>query len=341
MNQIAFIFGETTVYWSSLVIAAAILTAILAAVSIRLWRKEPMLPLLLFIPLALVLSILCARFIHWYCRADQYSSFSAAFREFTGGGYALLGVFVGCFAAALLVRALRLTDDLPSLLDSIAPAAALGISLGRLSHLFDSVSRGKILIEKEVNRRLPLGSPVVNPTNGTTQWRFATFFFQSILAFVIFILLLILTVRMLRLAREKKKDSRGMTFLLFLMMYFSTQIILDSTRYDALFLRSNGFVSLEQIFGIVVIVAVAVIFSIRSVKLCEFRVWHAVIWALMLGCFGGTGYMEYYVQRHGSLYLMCYGIMSACLLAAGLLAYRLCLTGICGVRKKKRGLYQR
>ena len=81
MNQIAFIFGETTVYWSSLVIAAAILTAILAAVSIRLWRKEPMLPLLLFIPLALVLSILCARFIHWYCRADQYSSFSAAFRH--------------------------------------------------------------------------------------------------------------------------------------------------------------------------------------------------------------------------------------------------------------------
>ena len=334
MNQIAYIFGETTIYWSSLVLAASVLTTILAVLTLRLWRREPLLPLLIFIPFALIFSILCARFIHWYCRTDQYTGFAAAFRDFTGGGYALLGVFIGSFAAALLVRLLRLTKDLPSLLDCISPAAALGIGLGRLSHLFDAVSRGKILIENEANQKLPLGSPVVNPTNGTIQWRFATFFFQSMLAFVIFAVLLILTAQMLRLTRKRKKDARGMTFLLFLSLYFSTQIVMDSTRYDALFLRSNGFVSLEQIFGIVVIVGVAVIFSIRSIKRCKFRIWHPVIWTLMLACFGGTGYMEYYVQRHGSLYLMCYSIMSACLLVALFLAGILCYTGICGPRKK-------
>jgi len=337
MNQIAYIFGETTIYWNSILIASAAFCSLLMVFAIRLWRNEPLLPVFVFFPLALFLSLLCSRFIHWYCRTDQYQSLNDAFQNFTRGGFALLGVFVGCFAAALLVRILRLTDDLPSLLDALSPAAAFGIGLGRLSHLFDSVSRGKVLIEHEANRRLPIGSPVVNPTNNEIQWRFATFFIQSLVALSLCVLLLFIMAHMLHLTRKKGKNARGMTFLLFLMLYFSTQIILDSTRYDALFLRSNGFVSLEQIFGIVVIVAVAVIFSIRSIKRCGFHRWHPVLWFLMLACFGGTGYMEYYVQRHGSLYLMCYSIMGACLLLAALFSAFLCYTGICGNFLKKKG----
>ncbi|MBQ6798592.1 MAG: prolipoprotein diacylglyceryl transferase [Oscillospiraceae bacterium] len=340
MNQIAFVFSNSTVYWSSIVVAAAALCAMLAAVMIRLWRNEPLLPVLVYLPVATVLSVFFARLIHWYCRTDQYTSLSAALQDFTGGGYALLGVFAGCFLAAVLVRVLRLTDDLPSLLDSLAPAAALGIGMGRLCCLFNADSRGKMFVEDPARQKLPIGSPVVNATSGEIQWRFATFFIQSLIALAIFAILLIVTVIMLKLIRRQNKRAQGMTFLIFMVLYCSSQIVMDSTRYDALFLRSNGFVSLEQIFSIVVLVGCAVIFSIRSVKQCGLRLWHPVLWALILGCFGGTGYMEYYVQRHGSLYMMCYSIMSACLLIAAVLSFVLCFTAICGNAKGRKGLFE-
>ena len=54
------------------------------------------------------------------------------------------------------------------------------------------------------------------------------------------------------------KPSNGMTFLIFTVIFFSTEILMDSTRYDALFLRSNGFVSLMQIFAAVMISGVFV-----------------------------------------------------------------------------------
>jgi len=340
MNQIAFIFSDTTSYWSSVVAAAAALCAMLAAVSVRLWRNEPLLPVLVYLPIATVLSVFFARLIHWYCRTDQYTSLSAALQDFTGGGYALLGVFAGCFLAAVLVRVVRLTDDLPTLLDSLAPAAALGIGMGRLCCLFNADSRGKILVEDPAHQRLPIGSPVVNATSGAIQWRFATFFIQSLIAFAIFVLLIIVTAVMLRLIRKHKKNAKGMTFLIFMVLYCSTQIVMESTRYDALFLRSNGFVSLEQIFSIVVLVGCVVLFSYRSVRLRGLKVWHVILWAVILGCFGGTGYMEYYVQRHGSLYMFCYSVMSACLLLAAILSFFLCFTGISDSFKRRRGLYE-
>ena len=85
----------------------------------------------------------------------------------------------------------------------------------------------------------------------------------------------------------------------------------DSTRYDALFLRSNGFVSLEQIVCAVVIFAVLVLYSVRSLLVRRFRFWHPILWVLALAGLGTAGYMEYYVQRHGNEYIFAYSLMCA------------------------------
>jgi len=42
--------------------------------------------------------------IHWYCRADAYNSFEAAMTDYSGGGYALMGVFAACAAVAVLLE---------------------------------------------------------------------------------------------------------------------------------------------------------------------------------------------------------------------------------------------
>ena len=71
---------------------------------------------------------------------------------------------------------------------------------------------------------------------------------------------------------KKRKD--GDTALIFLLLYGASQIVLDSTRYDKLFFRSNGFVSVVQVLGALGLLLVIVVFSARMVKARGFRFWN-------------------------------------------------------------------
>ena len=128
----------------------------------------------------------------------------------------------------------------------------------------------------------------------------------------------------------RRKGKSGDTALMFALLYGASQAVLDSTRYDSLFMRSNGFVSLVQIAGAVGVVLAVVWFSVR---LCKSRRWHwgyLALWLPILGLLGGAGYMEYHVQRHGDQAQFAYTIMSGCLIGVillGTLIYILAVTG--------------
>ena len=315
MDKIMMISGGEYFYWKPIILAVAAMAAALLAIGLRIWRGERVLPLAVALPLGTVLSVAIARFIHWYCRFESYPSLQGAMTELRGGGYSLMGVFAGMLLAFALVRLLRLTRDLPSLLDCAAPAGALGIALGRLGDLFTAADRGKMIFADEALHRLPFASAVVNATSGATEWRFATFAFQSIwcaLLCLIFLIAALPTRRKRPLVREGW--GRGNVFALFMVLYCCGQIVTDSTRYDALFLRSNGFVSLEQIICGVAVFAVLVLYSVRSILVRRFRFWHPLLWVLALAGLGTAGYMEYYVQRHGNEYIFAYSLMCAGLL---------------------------
>ena len=100
----------------------------------------------------------------------------------------------------------------------------------------------------------------------------------------------------------------------------ASQVVLDSTRYDSLFFRSNGFVSVVQVLGALALVLAVILFSRRMVKARGFRAWQILLWLLIAIAIAGAGYMEYYVQRWGSKALFAYSVMSACLL------FVICLT---------------
>lgn len=316
MNKIAYIYNDIIINWSSIVIALAVVCAVCAAFALAVRRKGMASAVAVMLPIAMVLSLICSRVIHWYCRTDQYESLTQAFTDFSVGGFSIIGIFAGCLVAAVLVRAMGLTDSLGGLLDCVSPAAALGIAVGRLSFLFNYADRGKIFIENEEYMKLPLGSAVVNVTSGATEWRFATFFIQALVAALIFLIALALFFRFFTRMLKNGRTSDGNCFFFFIMSYFASEIILDSTRYDALFLRSNGFVSLMQIFAIVMVGLLLIYLSLQSVRFCGLKLWHFVLWALCLGGLGCAGYMEYYVQRHGNLYLISYSLMGAGLLIA-------------------------
>ena len=307
MEKVAFINGGTFVYWSSIILTIAVIAAIAVFAGLYLWKSKNGMALSLTVPVALLLSVLLSRFIHWYCLTDSYASLGAAMTDYTWGGYALVGVFAGCLLTACLMRVMRISRNLPEMLDCMMLSGGVGIAAGRLASLFNSSDRGQIVAD---TWNLPFAYPVTNAVSGAAENRLATFAMQSLAAAAI---VAVIFVCILVCALRKKKMRDGDVTLLFLLLYGACQIILDSTRYDSLFLRSNGFISLEQIVGLIFILVPIVLLSIRMVKACGFKWYFVLFWVALLALMGGAGYMEYYVQRHGDQAAFAYKNMGACL----------------------------
>lgn len=302
MEKIAFLLNGTAIGWSGIVLILAALGAALLFLGLYLGKAGNAPAAFAAVPLALLLSVLFARLIHWYCYAETYDSLLSAMTDYSTGGFGLLGAFAGCFAAALITRLLKLHRSLPAMLDAMCLAGLAGISAGRLSAFFSTADRGQVLSSL---RSLPFAYPVINAVSGATEYRLATFALQAIVAALLFVGL------WLFFRRENRPD--GDTALLFSLLYSCTEIVLDSTRYDSMYFRWNGFVSIVQVAGAVALLFSIVVFSRRLVKKTGFRPVYALFWGLILCGIGGAGYMEYHVQRHGSQALFAYSVMSACL----------------------------
>lgn len=313
MEQIAFISGNSVFYWNSIVLALAAGAASCIFLAFYLPGGRPG-AAAAAVPGALVLSLFFGRLLHWYFRPDSYPGFWSAITDYTSGGYALMGCFVGCAAAAGLVKLLRLEPFAPAMLDAMSLGGCAGIAVGRLACFFSAADRGQLM----PFTALPLAYPVNNVVTGAPEYRLATFVLQAMAAALIFAALAVFFLL-------GKKRRTGDVTLLFLLLYGLTQAVLDSTRYDSLYLRSNGFVSAVQLLSAAALVGVSALFSARMVKGRGMRRRYVPLWIGMLALLGGAGYMEYFVQRHGDRALFSYAIMTACLgifTALSLLTYR-------------------
>ena len=308
MDKIAFILENTFLYWNSIILMLAAAAAICMFLFLYLRERNTATAASVLIPLAVILSILISRLIHWYCRADAYESLKAALTVYTGGSYALMGVFAGCILAACILRLLGVVKNLPFTFDCMSLAGALGISVGRLASLYTTADRGPLV---ENLRLFPIVYPVSNAVTGVVEWRLATFMLQSICTGAIFLALIVFYMKGQKGKTRKVKD--GDTTMLFLSSYCASQVVLDSTRYDSLFMRSNGFISIVQILCAVALVVNMIIFSVRLVKNKGFKWAYLGLWIPFAAMTGGAGFMEYWVQRHGDQALFSYSVMSICL----------------------------
>ena len=114
----------------------------------------------------------------------------------------------------------------------------------------------------------------------------------------------------------------------------ATELVAESTRYDSSFMPINGFVSLVQVVSAVTLLAVLIVYTVRSVR-ANGRL--ARRWFLWIGFWlsvAGTGVLEYLIQRHGDWYLFCYPMMTLCCLVTVLMIYGMYAT-VCGKRRRK------
>ncbi len=306
MERIIFIYEGGIIYGSSLIITLAALAAVCGFLSLYLRKSTTPAAGFIAVPLALALSMLFARLLHWYGYAESYPDLWHAVTDYSSGGYVLLGAFLGCPLAATVTRKLKLHNDTPEMLDCMSLAGGAAIAVGRLSGFFNASARGEIA---DTLRSLPWVCPVVNAVSGVMEYRLATFLLQAFMTAAI-------TAVLFRYYRSGYKHYKnGDVTLLFLLCYCAAQIVLDSTRYDSIYFRSNGFISIVQVSCALTMAAVMVFLSVRMVRKHGLIVWNLLAWSVMLPLLGVAGYMEYYVQRHGDQSILAYSVMSLCLAA--------------------------
>lgn len=315
MEAIAICIGSTSIYWSSIIICLGIAAWFSLSYSLYTANSGNSSAMWLFFPIAVFLSVLFSRFIHWYCHTEQYFSLASALLDYSTGGYCLPGVMLGVTLAAVIVTRLRFANSVSELFDALAPGAALGFAFFRLSALFTNFCRGKVVITDPRFQHLPIASGITT-TSGDIQYRFASFFVSFLLLLLLCIALIIFYCKS-RKYGMKRGCQKGHVALIFLLFFSAIEFVIDSSRYDSSFLRSNGFVSLMQILCAVFFVSIIVYYSIVSVKSNGIRPYHYVLWVVFLAAVGCTGYFEYLIQRHGDWYKLCYSVMSGtCLVMA-------------------------
>ena len=85
MDRIAYIIGETFIFWSPIIVAISALAAACWFIGLYLGRTGKGIAAFLAVPMAFVSSMFFSRVIHWYCRTDSYASFEAAITDYTTG----------------------------------------------------------------------------------------------------------------------------------------------------------------------------------------------------------------------------------------------------------------
>lgn len=83
MEKIAFLLGGTAIGWSGIILILASLAAAILFLGLYLGKSGNALAGFAAVPLALVLSVLFARMLHWYCYAETYDGFLAAMTDYS------------------------------------------------------------------------------------------------------------------------------------------------------------------------------------------------------------------------------------------------------------------
>lgn len=310
MNQVAAIFDCVVLYRYSLILAlagAAGVCFFLACCShVQVAPRRAAAAALT----AVAMSLLLSRLVYWYSRPDTFASVSQALTAASTGAFALVGSFAGCACSALLWGG---KQEGRKLLDCMSVAGCWAIALGRLGCFFNTTNRGQIMSRLT---SLPWAYPVAN-LSGQLEYRFATFLFQAAVAAALGVFLTVLFAR---------RKQPGEVSVLFVLIYSASQVILDSTRYDSLYLRSNGFVSMVQILSAVGLAFTLIFLCGRVLRKRGMQRWMVPLWFALVALFAAAGYMEYYVQRHGREAAFSYSVMGLCLIgltALGLLLWKL------------------
>ncbi len=323
-------FGKTEIYWHAVFFALAIVAAILISWVMRAgqfyWRRKHKFAMWLAAPLTMLLGAFAARGLYCFFMPEILENDSSVFWDFSSGGFMLFGVFAGAAAAAFLTRLIMEDVYVSELLDAMAPAGALGICIGRLASFFSGEDIG-VIITSPKWQFFPFA--VYNEAEG--YWHLAVFSFEALAAAIAFAA----SAVMLVLTYIRKNDSipRGSALVTFLLVFSSSQALLESMRNDSVYLLSLGFVRFNQIVSALILLGCFIYVNIKTVKKFGFKFWIPILWAVVAGAFALAFYKEFRLTS-GTL-VPSYITMGICLLVICVISFVLLCMTLNAERKEK------
>ena len=291
MNPTAFIIDSFKLSWAAILIVIALLVWFCFSAAFYNEKKRRIGTLILILPLAVLFSAFIGRSVYWYSHQSGFHGYLDALKSTDLTAFSLLGILPGIVLACGIVRLLRLDKNLPGLLDCLSPGTASAVAILYLTCLYQPICRGKSIVTAPALLHLPVSFMNYN-TQGEPEYRFASFF----LGFLLMLVLSFVTASFYFRHRKEK----GSTACFFLLFYSAAEFVIESTRYDAGYFPTNGFVSIIQIWSAVCIFGVAVYYTVMRVRKKKWTKACFLPWLGLLLSMGATGFLEYYVQRHGN-----------------------------------------
>lgn len=318
MNNIALLNGNIVLYWDHIIAVLGILAGFVLVFALRPFTFIKVKAVLWWSVLTLVLSFILSKLIYYYCRPEHFSSFGTAVTGLFDHHYNVMGLIFGAMLSALIIKKLHLAKNLGNILDTTFPGVILTIAVIRLGYLFADTFHSTILIKSPVFQIPPFAVSTTD-TAGNTSFVLAPF----LLSFLILLVAVLIIVLFVRNTLRCSGDLFRMVFLFFAL----TEMVLESTRYDALglhfFLLSFlnpyvGFISTTMVLCAICLLVMFLVYFFKTIKISECR--KSIILLAAFGiCFAGFGVCEYLVQRYTTqtvlfhwLQVFCAVVIAAC-----------------------------
>ena len=268
----------------------------------------------IFALLALPLGLIGARVFYCLCRLTVFMELGMGnMLRLWDGGYAMWGAAGGAVIAALLTAKIT-RQSAARILDAMAAPAALVMALGRFAEFFSGEGIG-LEVENAFFQRFPFAVFDAD----WEVWFWAIFLLEGIAALTILAVLL-----------AKKHGKPGDHAKLFLVLYCSAQILLESLRRDQ-FLRWL-FVRVSQLTAVLVLGGLMFYALYKWVKApADQRMPKKQLiinWVVFLLCVGLCIAMEFAVDKAAFMPVwLCYTIMGVCCVIFGYTAHQLIRKG--------------
>ncbi len=226
MNRIALDLGFIQIYWYSIFIFLAALSACIV-IYLECKKREIDSDIISNIAFSTIVSgIIGARIYYVLFNLDYYMANPIEILEIWNGGLAIHGGMIAG-AISVIINCKKYNINVLQMIDIIVVGLILGQAIGRWGNFFNSEAYGAVTTLKHL-QNLHLPNFIINGMYILGEYRKPTFLYESILDIIGFIVLLIF--------RRKKDVKKGQVTGLYFMWYAVIRFLIEGSRADSLML---------------------------------------------------------------------------------------------------------
>ena len=253
MNSIALELGPITIYWYSITMFLAILTAtILIVIESKKQKvnKDDLIDLIFY---GIICGILGARIYYVLFNLDYYLQDPLEIIKIWHGGIAIHGAIIGGLLFLIFFSKKKKLNVL-KMMDIIAVGLIIAQAIGRWGNFFNQEAHGTATTLSFL-KSLHLPNFIIEGMHINGVYYHPTFLYESIWCLLGFIILLLI--------RKNKKINIGQLSGIYLVWYGIERFFVEGLRTDSLMLAS---IKVAQVVSIIYIISGIVLFLLYIIK---------------------------------------------------------------------------